>query len=679
VKIDVEYESIYCQDEKDLCIKVLQFWRQNYPDIMTGWNIDGYDIPYIINRFTKILGEGLTSKLSPLGKIREMDRMDNFGNDVIRYNILGISSLDYIELYKKNTYSSRESYSLDFISNYELDVGKLDYRADGYKDLDDLWDRNPQKYCSYNVCDVQRVMQIDNKNKFIDITLSVAYYAGVNFDDTFSGMRVWDALIHKYLLEQNIVVSPNSSATKTKLPGAYVKPIKPNLYKNLMSYDLNSLYPSIIRTLNIGVESLVPESAPDHNITQRDMVEEIVNESLDLSFLKEHKLSLASNGVMFRNNKQSFLSKLMEMLYEERRQDKNKMLDYLSQVELAKKNGEPTYDLEMNATKYKNMQMVKKILLNSLYGVTGNAHFRWYDIRMASAITLSGQSIIKWAERKMNIYMNALLKTDDDYVVLIDTDSIVVSFDALVQKVGLTDRDKITDFLDGVGSKKIEPFLEKSYKEYADYINSTDNQLEMGRENIASSALLTRKKRYAMKVEDSEGVRFDSKDPYIKIMGLEIVKSSTAKQVQQDIRSCLVMLLDDKPINDIRSNVDVIKNKFFKLEPSVLAFPRGVNNIEKFMDKVSLYTKGTPIAVRASILANHHFNANIKSGDKIKYVMLKLPNPINENVIGFIDDVDESLKKYIDYDLVYNKSFYEPVKSLCESAHKELEQINTLF
>lgn len=682
IKLDLDYESIYCDDEKDLCLKVLQFWRTNYPDIMTGWNIDGYDIPYIVNRFTKIIGSGLTSKLSPLNKIREREHRDNFGNEVIRYELLGISSLDYIELYKKNTYSGRESYSLDFISNYELGVGKLDYKSEGYKNLDDLHERNPQKFFSYNVCDVQRVMQIDNKNKFIDITVSIAYYAGVNFDDVASGMRVWDAVIHKYLLNQNIVVSPNEGAIKTRLPGAYVKAIEPNLYKNLMSYDLNSLYPSIIRTLNIGVETLISESVPEFNINERDMVEEIVDESLNLSFLKDNKLSLASNGVMFRNDKQSFLSKLMELLYNERREDKNKMLEYMKKVEHGKKDGVDTSTLQMNVTKYKNAQMVKKILLNSCYGCLGNVHWRWYDMRLASAITLSGQSIIKWSERKINKYMNDLLKTTDkDYVVLIDTDSIVVTFNDLVNKAGLrhASTEKITNFLDEVGSKKIEPFLKKSYGEYSDYINSADNQLEMGRENIASSALLVKKKRYAMKVQDSEGVRYPVNDPYIKIMGLEIVKSSTAKQVQEDIKSCLIMLLDDKPIEEIRVNVDKIKRKFYEMKAADLAFPRGVSNIEKFMDSVTLYTKGTPIAVRAAILANHHFNANIKSGDKIKYVMLKLPNPINENVIGFIDDIDGSLKDYIDYDTVYEKSFYSPVASLCEASKKELEQLNSLF
>ena len=335
-KVDVEYESIYCDDEKDLAIKVLQFWRMNYPDIITGWNTDGYDIPYIINRFKKLLGENLTKKLSPWGSIREREHHDDYGNDIIEYTIVGIASLDGMAVYKKNTFSGRESYSLDYIATHETGEGKLDYRDLGFTDLDDLWERDPQLYLFYNVIDAKKVRDIDLKNKFIDIMISVAYYAGVNFDDVFSGMRVWDAVIHRYLIDQKIVVSPNKSAEKEELPGAYVKKTTPGLYKNLMSYDLNSLYPSIIRTLNIGVETIVSTQFPDHNITHRDMVDELMREEIDTSILKEHGLTIASNGVLFKNDKQSFLSKLMEDLYNKRRLDKNRMLEEMSMAEACK-------------------------------------------------------------------------------------------------------------------------------------------------------------------------------------------------------------------------------------------------------------------------------------------------------------------------------------------------------
>ena len=679
-KVDVEYESVYCQDEKDLALKVLQFWRMNYPDIITGWNTDGYDIPYIINRFRKVLGESATKKLSPWDTIREREFQDDFGNDVIEYTIVGIASLDYLSVYKKNTFSGRESYSLDYIATYETGEGKLDYRDLGFKDLDDLWERDPMLYITYNIIDVKKVLDIDKKNKFLDIMISVAYYAGVNFDDVFSGMRVWDAVIHKYLLDQNIVTPPNKSAEKETLPGAYVKDVTPGLYKNLMSYDLNSLYPSIIRTLNIGVETIVDTEFPEYNITHHEMVDELKDALIDTSILKEHNLTLASNGYMFKNNKQSFLSKLMEDLYNKRRVYKNRMLEEMSLVEKAKVNGTDSSPHLKLVTEFKNSQMVMKILLNSLYGVIGNTHFRYYNNNMASAITLTGQSIIKWSERKMNEYLNKLLNTNKDYVVLIDTDSIVVDFSGLVDKVFPEyDMEKVTNFLDKVGQQKIEPYLKKIYEELADYINSKDNQMVMARENIASSMLIRKKKAYAMCVQDSEGVRYPLDDPYYKVMGLEIVKSSTPKVVQKDIMDLLKSILAGADIKELREQVDEIRERFNKMSPEDIAFPRSANNFAKWEDSVTIYKKSTPIAVRGALLANYHFNAGVESGNKVKFITLKLPNPINENVISWSDKIEPSLVEYVDYTDLYNKAFFNVAQSLVVAAGMDLEASNTLF
>ncbi len=336
-------------------------------------------------------------------------------------------------------------------------------------------------------------------------------------------------------------------------------------------------------------------------------------------------------------------------------------------------------------TKYNNFQMARKIALNSAYGSIGNQYFRYYKLANAEAITLSGQVSIRWIEVRMNGYLNKLLKTEDiDYVVASDTDSIYINFGPLVDKFfshKTDDKIKIVTILDQICKDKLEPFIEKSYEELADYVNAYTQKMEMKRENIADRGIWTAKKRYILNVWDSEGVRYE--EPKLKIMGIEAVKSSTPAPCRTMIKEALKIMMNGTE-DEVIDYIEKCRVKFNNLPPEDLAFPRSVSDVDKYRAHSSIYSKGTPIHVRGSLLYNHYIKEKkldnkytlIGNGEKIKFCYLKKANPIRENVISFISDfpVELGLDRYIDYDLQFNKAFLDPMRVILDSIGWNVEK-----
>ncbi len=336
-------------------------------------------------------------------------------------------------------------------------------------------------------------------------------------------------------------------------------------------------------------------------------------------------------------------------------------------------------------TKYNNFQMARKIALNSAYGSIGNQYFRYYKLENAEAITLSGQVSIRWIEARMNGYLNKLLKTEDiDYVVASDTDSIYINFGPLVDKFfshKTDDKIKIVTILDQICKDKLEPFIEKSYEELADYVNAYTQKMEMKRENIADRGIWTAKKRYILNVWDSEGVRYE--EPKLKIMGIEAVKSSTPAPCRTMIKEALKIMMNGTE-DEVIDYIEKCRVKFNNLPPEDLAFPRSVSDVDKYRAHSSIYSKGTPIHVRGSLLYNHYIKEKkldnkytlIGNGEKIKFCYLKKANPIRENVISFISDfpLELGLDRYIDYDLQFNKAFLDPMRVILDSIGWNVEK-----
>ncbi len=475
---------IQFNNEHDLLSSFIQWWMDNTPDVVTGWNIQLFDMPYITKRIDRLLGEKLARRLSPWGLVSEKEVYIK-GRRQVYYDIGGITQLDYLDLYKKFTYKAQESYRLDYIAEVELGQKKLDHSEhDTFKDF---YTNGWQKFVEYNIKDVELVDRLEDKMKLIELALTMAYDAKVNYNDVFYQVRMWDTIIYNYLKKKGIVIPQKEQSDKSdKYAGAYVKEPIAGRYDWVVSFDLNSLYPHLIMQYNISPETIRETRHPEAN------VDRILNEEIDFQLYKDS--AVCANGAQYRKDKRGFLPELMEKMYNERVIFKKRMIDAKKKYEKT-----PTVALEKEIARCNNIQMAKKISLNSAYGAIGNQYFRYYKLANAEAITLSGQVSIRWIENKMNNYLNKILKTEDtDYVIASDTDSIYLNLGPLVDVI-YKDREKnaegIVSFLDKICEEKFEPFIDQSYKELAEYLNAYDQKMFMKRENIADRGIWTAKKK----------------------------------------------------------------------------------------------------------------------------------------------------------------------------------------
>ena len=498
----------------------------------------------------------------------------------------------------------------------------------------------------------------------------MAYNAKCNYSDTFGMVKYWETIIYNFLKEQNIQTPPQRlDRTKhNQIVGAYVKEPLVGKHDWVMSFDLNSLYPHIIMQHNISPEKMIKGGARmDVN------VQKMLDGDADLSELKKNNRTVTPNGVMFTRNKQGFLPELMETFYDERKMWKKKMIEYQIEKESCKELKRKR-ELDTLIKRAYNNQQVRKIALNSAYGALANQYFAFFDPNLAEAITMTGQLVIKTAEKTINKWMNDVLKTEDkDYVIAMDTDSVYITFDDLVSQVFPedTDKGKICDFLNTIGQDKVEQVLAKGYDELADYTNAFQQKMQMGREVIADRGIWTAKKRYILNVFDNEGVRYET--PKLKMMGIETAKSSTPQWVRGKLTDAFKVVMNGTE-EELWDFVETARKDFRNLPVEDMASPRGCNNLQNYRDASMIYGKGTPIHVRGALLYNHQLEKKnihkryelIMNSDKIRFTYLTLPNPINENVISFPNVLPKELdlNKYVDYDMQFNKSFIEPLKAV---------------
>jgi len=670
---DVDYLEF--KTEVGLLKAFLHFWISNFPDVITGWNVQLFDIPYIIKRIERVIGEKESKMISPWKSILYREIYIK-GRKQIAYDISGISCLDYLELYKKFTYTNQESYRLDHICSVELGAKKLDHSE--YDTFKEFYTKNWKKFVDYNIIDVRLVDQLDDKMKLIELAITMAYDAKVNFEDVYSQVRMWDNIIYVYLSKRNLVIPPKHESRKdNKYAGAYVKEPTPGIYDWVVSFDLNSLYPHLIMQYNLS-----PETLKDHRHPTAT-VDRLLNKEIELFDLCGQ--TLCANGTYYDTNKRGFLPELMDKIYQERTIYKKRMLKAKQEYE---KN--PSTELKKEIARCNNIQMARKIQLNSAYGAIGNEHFRYYRLEIAEAITMSGQLSIRWIQNHMNEYLNKLLSTEkEDYVIASDTDSIYLNLGPLVNKFFSNksgDKAAIVTILDKICQEKLEPFIERSYEELATYVAAYEQKMKMKRENIADRGIWTAKKRYILNVWDSEGVRYA--EPKMKICGMETARSSTPAFFRDKLLKAYDIIINED--NDVLIDyIDKVKEDTKKEECVNIAFPRGVNGLKKYKSGSDIYSKGTPIHVRGALLYNHHVSRNklthkyplIQEGEKIKFLYLKTPNPIQENVISFFQNLppEFNVEKYVDFNKQFEKSFFEPLKNVLECIGWDYERSVSLL
>lgn len=687
-----------CTNEEDLLGRFIEFFEAQYPDIITGYNVKFFDLPYLVNRINKVFHRKTTANaLSPWNKVSLRSEF-KLGKEIQYYDFQGISILDYIDLYKLYSLDKRESYRLDFIGFCELGMNKLtfDEVEHGYM----MYKVDFQKHVEYCIRDVEIVDELDKKLNFLKLAVTVAYEAKVNFQDVFSPIRLWESLIGNHLKSKNVFsITKKQESVKThSIVGGFVKTPKLGFSEWVTSFDLESLYPNIIRSLNIGpetivegdVSSLLPETTSilKPNMVDDILSEKIFNQKTGLE-LNNFSLTLAANGQLYSHEKQSFMSELVEKMFNKRKAEKAEMIRLKSVNQLESTAQE---EIEFNKNLISTLdakQHSRKILLNSLYGACGNQYFLYFDERLAESITMTGQTIIRFAEKYLNIYLNDCLKNhcsaegDKDYVIAVDTDSVYLDMSDFVNAIIAEDKPKSlkVGFLDRLSKERIQPQLEWIFQKFANHINIGvgNNYLKMKREVIADKGFWTAKKKYALNVYDNEGVRY--KEPEIKIMGIESVRSSTPAPCRKKLEEVMKIILT-QDAKTLREFIADFKKEFLSLSPDDISFPRGVNGLLKYGDKKTIYSKGTPMQVRGSLLYNHHIKKMklenkyklIGEGDKIKFVYLKVPNTFRENIIAFPSYLPEefALGKHIDYDLQFQKSFLDPIEKISDHIKWEL-------
>jgi len=687
-------ENVYyikCKHEYHLLHKFLDVWQNMDPDVITGWNTEFFDIPYLVNRITKIHSEEMTNRLSPWGIIKEK-RVFRQGSDKQSqtYQIFGVSSLDYLAIYKKFRLQPRESYRLDFIAETELGTKKIDYSE--YGNLHELYKNNFQKFIEYNIRDTDLIFDLEEKLGFIEQIYAIAYDAKVNYNDTLATVGIWDVIIHNYLMEQNKVVSMKRPPKSDRMiEGGYVKEPIVGMHKWVMSFDLNSLYPHLIQQYNISPDTVLNKTDDLFEITAKANVDTVLNEELNLDALKDYDVTMTPNGKIYRKDYQGFLPALMAKMYDDRVLYKKKMFE----AKIANQKN-PSRELEIDISRYHNLQHAKKIQLNAAYGALANKYFRWFDNENAEAITMAGQLSIRWIEKKLNAWLNKILETKGrDYVVAIDTDSVYVSFDKMVE---MTQPKDPVDFLDKIAKQQVEKFIDRSYQVLADYTNAYAQKMIMKRENIADKAIWTAKKRYIMNVYDSEGVRYD--EPDLKMMGIEAIRSSTPAVCREYIKKTLELIMSTDETT-VQKYIADIRQEFNTLKFEQIAFPRSCNFIKwetnhktgqrypgTYADKDTIYKKATPIQVKGGLLYNHYLHKynltkkyeEVKSGEKIKFSYLVKPNPFRDTVISCPDVLPHEfgLEQYIDYDTQFVKGYLDPIEIILHAIGWKSEKIATL-
>ena len=666
----------HCENENALLLNFIDFWKDSYPDVVTGWNIGFFDIPYLIRRITNILGESHAKLMSPWGQIYER-RVHVKGNEQITYDIGGVSCLDYLDLYKKFTYSMQESYKLDHIAYVELGENKLDYSE--YESFKDFYTHGWKKFVDYNIHDTVLVDKLEDKMKLVELAIVMAYNAKVNYEDVFSQVRMWDTIIYNHLRSKKIVIPNKTNNEKDSvIEGAYVKDPLVGMHDWVVSFDLNSLYPHLIMQYNISPETM------DTGYKHIGGVGYFL-EHAETGGYHDLDLACTANGWCYRRDVKGFLPELMETMYTNRSKSKKQMLKIQQQYENTK-----DQSLTNEISRLNNLQMALKIALNSAYGALANQYFRYYDKRMSEGITLSGQLSIRWMEKKFNEYFNKLLKTEkEDYVIAVDTDSVYLRFGPLVDKVFTKeeqqDKEKVVKYIDKICEDRLQPFIDNCYAELAQRQNAYDQKMIMKREVIADKGVWTAKKRYVLNVHNSEGVQYA--EPKMKIMGLEMIKSSTPLVVRAKLKEAMKIVIAGDQLA-LRKFITEYRKEFYNLPVEDAAFPRSVNNLKEYTDSANIYRKSTPIHVRGALMYNHFIKEHgllgkhqlIREGDRIKFIYLREPNVIREDVISFTSVLPKELglHKYVNYEKQFDKVFLDPLIAIMQSIGWTLEEQNTL-
>lgn len=648
---DIEPEDIvyeYCLTEKGLIKSFVKFWRNNFPDLLVGYNSYSFDMPYIVHRIEQVFGPDKASKLSPVENIYGVEKENKFGQKYKEYTIAGVAHLDYMVLYKTFTPSERESDSLDYVCQLELGTGKIDF---GGESLLTLSKTDWNKFINYNIWDVRLLVMLDEKRKYLNVAKFSAFSGFCNLDKVLGKVAIITGVLAKQALLDGKIISTQKEGIKEKIPGGYVKLPEPGIYENIISVDASSLYPSCIITLNISPETKVGKLVSDvnglltfYNFRLKRNVE--VQKDELLTYLIKNNYALSSCGILFDQQDKSVCAKFVDELYNKRKEVKKKMLKLKSSLE-GDSESKSYKEAKLLADQLDTEQYLYKILLNSTYGALANRFFPLYDIDCAKSITTTGQAMIKTTQKIVNEYIqNEWGLKEEDRVIAMDTDSNYISVDDILKKIQakmIVDgalSPEITDI-----ERKIERNVNIKIREWAiNKLNSKDPRFDFKREAICPKAMWVGKKHYIMHVFDKEGVKIDD----IKYSGLSVVKATFSNETKAITKSIVKGIMTSLSKKDADNKYFEYYDEFNTIHINKIAVRTSLKTYDKWVGKAQGFkvAKGTPMNAKFSIYYNELLKSlglqskypMIENGKKIKMIYVK-PNKYNISGIAYIDEL----------------------------------------
>ena len=706
---DVKYRK--CKDEKDLINSFFKTVNLLEVDLLSAWNGDGFDYPFLVNRM-KNLGmdisiidkylKGIYGKSKP--GVYEFEKPRTY------------YWTDYLEMYKKFIFTPREKYSLEFIGQAELGEGKVNLDN---SDLQELYRDNFEKFQDYSIKDVELMVQLDNKLKLMSLTVELSRSYNINFDEVFATTSPWAQLLYSQANKRNLVLPKDFSYINESMnfEGGWVS-ANPGYYEWIVSYDFASLYPNIIISYNMCPSTILfdkdlPEDLlilRNKYFSDRSATYETISNFLELSHeakeeisktCQKYNVSVSPTGDYFDNARVGIIPEIVEEIYNGRKKDKRQMLNFQGERQkLVDANGstEEIEKLSSLESIYDNKQMSKKLQINSLYGAMTSNMFILFNEAIGRSITSSGRLLDRYGCYKISESLSSKWDYSKQEVMPnSDTDSGYFSLKPLVDDAvnrGLVKNEKweIVNFIE----KKVEPFLDKiTEKSMGDLANTFNiyrpEKIEFEREVIADCGISIGKKSYCLNVLNSEGTVYENGK--LKVIGLQLKKTNIPGVVRKELQEFLKDILFKKE-SEFQSHFKDYKGHFYQMDPVEVSLPKGVNLISEKRGVYTLETSGIPIHVRASLLYNNYIdekNLNtkyqkIENGNKMKFIYMKTPNPIGQNVIGWLNDVScdsfvesEGLREFVDYDKLFENNVFAPLEKLVEYRGWEFKKTNKLF
>ena len=669
-----------CKDEQELILQFVDFWKSDYPDIASGWNSSGFDFPYIINRFIKLFGEDFIKQLSPVNSVRSRKVFTDMGKETIIWSIGGISLIDYMDLYKTFSPGEKESFSLNYISELELGEGKIAYNA---VSLGELAQTDWKLFVDYNIQDVHLLVKLEEKLKFLEIARMLSYKGCTNFEAALGKVAIVTGAVAIQAARQGYIIPtfPNKMERES-YEGGFVRDPEKGIQKAIVSFDVNSLYPNTIITLNISPETKIGKVVEGDIHSDNELTLRLLNGKLHKigtdkfkQFLVSEKVALSQAGVLYSQKNKGVIPNLIDKIYGERVATKNE----LSKLKKSKKKDKETLS---KMTYYDILQYTLKILLNSIYGTFANKHSSLMDIDNAMSITMTGQSVARAGGFILDEFVKNKYGINETITKYGDTDSVYISIQKVIERLGLslTDNGTITPQVHAVVDE-LDKYVNEEILNWArKELYSLDPRYVFKREIISDVGIFLQKKRYILHVLDEEGVATDK----FKYTGIELVRSTTPKKVKKFIETIIKTSLLTQ---DIKQSNNVYRNsyeEFQKLDPNDVAARTSINNLERYAEGASLYKykKGTPSHVKGAIAYNilikeHKIDdkfESIQSAQKVKKLYCA-KNKYGLDAISYVTILPEEFGIKVDWDKMFSKLVTQPVERLYEAIGWSLPKI----